>query len=476
MVGKRQTGTNWAKGGVNWIEENPFPAQDEPSTGCPERLFNLHPWRFCKMRLDTALSNLLWPQELPLLWAGGWTTDVFRSLPVTSRSQIIDAHEWSQFTAFHQPKVYGMPRSSKRKPPPHPPPPPLPRAQTAVFREPSPTSALHPSTALPASGARLRAAKADGASRGAAVRSHPGHAARGPQPGATPHRLRSGSSPQAPPETFPGSRARSSCPPGHNALSPAPCRGDGEAGSLPPPPARRGSPAAEDSPRHRIAPPRRAAPCAGLGAAHPRPAGAPVPGLRYERRRGEGVSGPQGDPAAFRGRRGGGGEHFPPRREGAPRRYPAAGSGLKVAGRTERPEAAARVPCAGSRAAQGRVGAAGRGAAAGAPRCPPAVSLRGRAGIRAGAPLRGAADGLGCRPLAGWGGSELVCPRGRGAALPRGLSFRFVQLLSGLGERETHNCAVRYCVASSKLRAVMGDDYCSVRKASHRLCKTHTDA
>lgn len=29
---------------------------------------------------DKALRNLVWPSEQPLLWAGGWTTDLLRSL------------------------------------------------------------------------------------------------------------------------------------------------------------------------------------------------------------------------------------------------------------------------------------------------------------------------------------------------------------------------------------------------------------
>lgn len=63
-----------------------------------------------------------------------------------------------------------------------------------------------------------------------------------------------------------------------------------------------------------------------------------------------------------------GGSVFRPVRGGAPRWDPAAGSGLKVAGRTEQSgEAAARVPCAGSGAAEGWPRAGG---AAGRPRLP----------------------------------------------------------------------------------------------------------
>lgn len=153
----------------------------------------------------------------------------------------------------------------------------MPRAEPAVYREGSTTSALHACTALPAlaatarpaCGERLRTPKADGARRGAGVRSLPGHPARGSQPGSAPRRPRSGASPQAPPKLSPAACARSASPPGLNALSLPPCRGDGEAGSLPPssslpPPPRPGSPArrslAEAPALHRRAGARRCPP------------------------------------------------------------------------------------------------------------------------------------------------------------------------------------------------------------------------
>lgn len=362
----------------------------------------------------------------------------------------------------------------------------MPRAESPVHREASATSALPPCTALPAvaasalpaCGARLRTAGADGASRGAGA-----DLSRGTLPAAGSQaqplaRLRSGASPRAPPK-LPRQPAHA-LPPrrGKTCSRSLRAAGTGRRAACLPPPPRPGSPArgslAEAPALHRRAAPRHAVPCRARGSALPARAPVPVPGWRYERRRGEGVSGPQGDPAALRGRRGGAGRRGglersvfapsrgcpalgPPRRA-AGRRWLEGRSGQRLrraclargaAARRAGPRPAPRrgaLPAHGG-APRAGVGAAGRGAGGGAAaRRPAAGRLRGRPGGRA------------CPPSAAWGGSELGRPQGKGPPGPRcrgvqaGGVLRVFSGFSSVWEKDkTHNCSVRFCLASSQV-------------------------
>lgn len=165
----------------------------------------------------------------------------------------------------------------------------MPRAESPVHREASATSALPPCTALPAvaasalpaCGARLRTAGADGASRGAGA-----DLSRGTLPAAGSQaqplaRLRSGASPRAPPK-LPRQPAHA-LPPrrGKTCSRSLRAAGTGRRAACLPPPPRPGSPArgslAEAPALHRRAAPRRATPCRAVRGARRCPPAPPSP-------------------------------------------------------------------------------------------------------------------------------------------------------------------------------------------------------
>lgn len=364
----------------------------------------------------------------------------------------------------------------------------MPRAESPVHREASATSALPPCTALPAvaasalpaCGARLRTAGADGASRGAGA-----DLSRGTLPAAGSQaqplaRLRSGASPQAPPK-LPRQPAHA-LPPrrGKTCSRSLRAAGTGRRAACLPPPPRPGSPArgslAEAPALHRRAAPRRATPCRAVRGARrcppappsPSPAGGMSAGeaKEYLARREipqlfEVGEAERGGGAGWRGA-------FSPRRGGAPRWDPRGGQraegGWKdgaargcgapaLRGEPRRGGAGPRpAPRRGALPAHGGapragVGAAGRGAGGGAAaRRPAAGRLRGRRGGRA------------CPPSAAWGGSELGRPQGKGPPGPRcrgvqaGGVLRVFSGFSSVWEKDkTHNCSVRFCLASSQV-------------------------
>lgn len=339
----------------------------------------------------------------------------------------------------------------------------MPRAESPVHREASATSALPPCTALPAvaasalpaCGARLRTAGADGASRGAGADLSWGTLPAAGSQAQPLARLRSGASPRAPPK-LPRQPAHA-LPPrrGKTCSRSLRAAGTGRRAACLPPPPRPGSPArgslAEAPALHRRAAPRHAVPCRAVRGARrcppappsPSPAGGMSAGeaKEYLARREipqlfEVGEAERGGGAGWRGA-------FSPRRGGAPRWDPRGGQraeggwkdgaarGCGAPALRGEPRRGGAGPRPAPRRAGGRCRpmAAPRGPGWGLPaaepageRLPAARLPAGSAGGRAAAPALLQPPGEG----ANLGARRAKDPRGRAAEeFRRGVSFGF---------------------------------------------------